>query len=313
MENAGTPAAVDFRELIILGDDGANTNTNLWSSEKVCHSQFGRLHLQAVEAILSPNTSSADIIRAVGSGVTSQGLRVTQRDDAAGRIVAQRIEAPYLSSSSGRSTRPGAEKAEWRVVVATLGVSRGLASWGGIARILLLEFMTDPSPAAKQDLASRSAAAVQSWTERLGTGLSAATAGIGYPSSNGGGGSAGRRMATAGKSTSALAIARQRSNQRAEALVEGVAGELNQLGCAERFGEDPVAAFFSGNGRLSSAKVVPWGGEGAHAGSSSGVEASADGGTQDAEVASASGDGGGAVVEVSSLPCCCSYSLTYSV
>lgn len=296
---AGTPASVAFRELIILPD--GRTNTSLWSSERVCHSQLGRLHLQAVEAILSPSISSADIMSAVAYGVTSQGLRVTQRDDVAGRIVAQRIEAPYLSSSNGRSSRPGAEKVEWRVVVVTLGVSKGLASWGGVERLLLLDFMTDPSPAANQDLVARSTAAVQSWTEKLGTGLSAATAGMGYPSSTSSVTVGGIMGATAGKSTSAVAIARQRSNQRAEALVEGVAGELNQLGCAGDLEEESMMAPLVGNKEQTSVNVVSWGGEdnnGEHSLSSSEVTASADDGTHDAQATLTSRERGCAVIEV---------------
>lgn len=233
-------SAVAFRELMFSNDIGGSTNNAvfhklkdslLWSTEHVLHSDVGRLHLRALEAILSPSISSVDIMSAVAYGVTSQGLRVTQRDDEAGRIVAQRIEAPYLASfSSGRSLRMGSVKEEWRVVVATLGVSRGVAAWGGIERVLLLEFMTDPVPQPKQDLASRSAAAMASLSERLGTGLSLATAGMGY--GPGSASSAASGTGATSKNTSAVAIARQRSNQRAEALVEGVAIELSRLAYA---------------------------------------------------------------------------------
>lgn len=217
---------VSFRELTVLPlsnignscEDPLRNDSHLWVTEHVKYSDLGRLHLRAVEAILSPTKTSADIISAVAYGVTSQGLRVTQRDDSQGRIMAQRIEAPYLasfSSGAGGRTRPGTEQAEWRVVVATLGVSRRLAPWGGVERVLRVEFMTDPCP--KQDLAGRSAAAVASFAEWASKGIGS----VGSSSSNGG-----------KPSPSAVDIARQRSNKRADALIDGVVTELNRMGCA---------------------------------------------------------------------------------
>lgn len=205
--------SVIFRELALAphDDDGPIKNSKLWTTERVHHADLGRLHLRAVEAILSPTVSSREIMSSVAYGVTSQGLRVTQRDDTRGRIMAQRIEAPYLASFSGRKTRIGMEKEEWRVVVATLGVSKCLAPWGGLERVLLLEFMTDPCP--KQDLVGRSAAAVASLAEWASKGLPGST------------------DSTGSSNPSAVTIARQRSNQRADALVEGVATELNRLQC----------------------------------------------------------------------------------
>lgn len=223
---AGDNGVVVFRELkdVSLRDGNRLEDCQLWTTEHVQHADLGRLHLRALEAILSPTTSSADIISAVAFGVTSQGLRVTHRDDAQGRIVAQRIEAPYLASFSGRNTRSAGT--EWRVVVATLSVSKGFAAWGGVERVLLLEFMTDPCP--KQDLAGRGAAAVASFAERLRAGSVAA----GLSSATSGKDSSSGTLGRTSSSLSAVAIAHQRSNQRADALVEGVAAELGRLGCA---------------------------------------------------------------------------------
>lgn len=223
---AGDNGVVVFRELkdVSLSDGHRLKDCQLWTTEHIQYADLGRLHLRALEAILSPTTSSEDIISAVAFGVTSQGLRVTHRDDAQGRIVAQRIEAPYLASFSGRNTRSAGT--EWRVVVATLSVSKGFAAWGGVERVLLLEFMTDPCP--KQDLAGRGAAAVASFAERLRAGSVAA----GLSSATSGKDSSGGTLGRTSSSLSAVAIAHQRSNQRADALVEGVAAELGRLGCA---------------------------------------------------------------------------------
>lgn len=228
---AGDNGVVVFREVkdVSLSDGHRLKDCQLWTTEHVQHADLGRLHLRALEAILSPTTSSADIISAVAFGVTSQGLRVTHRDDAQGRIVAQRIEAPYLASFSGRNTRSAGT--EWRVVVATLSVSKGFAAWGGVERVLLLEFMTDPCP--KPDLAGRGAAAVASFAERLRAGSVAA----GLTSATSGKDSSGGTLGRTSSALSAVAIAHQRSNQRADALVEGVAAELGRLGCAADDGE----------------------------------------------------------------------------
>lgn len=219
------PIDVGFRDITVVpnADKGGMKDSTLWTTERIRYADLGRLHLRAVEAILSPAVSSREIMNAVTQGFTSHGLRVTQRDDAQGRITAQRIEAPYLASFSGRRPRSGMERAEWRVVVASLGVSKSLGSWGGLERVLLLEFMTDPCP--KQDLAVRSAAAVASFTEWASKGISRS------------------KDASAGSNPSALMIARQRSNQRADALLEAVAAELSRLRCAAPLGGSAMDGF----------------------------------------------------------------------
>lgn len=232
----GAWTGVVFQE---LADPAAESQ--LWKTERVRHTDLNRLPLRSLEAILNPAFSAADIISAVAYGVTSQGLRVTQRDER--RIVAQRIEAPYLtsfSSSAGGLGRrsslssSGAEREEWRVVVATLGVSKGIAgSWKGVERVLLLSFMTDPCP-KQSELAARGAAAVTS-LRRFGAAASAAASaasGLGGPSSSKDGSST-----SSASPLSAVAIANLRSIQRADALVEAVVAELDQLGC----GADPSA------------------------------------------------------------------------
>lgn len=205
----GPVPEVVFEEVVLeLRDEGGPiNNSRLWTNEHVHHADLGRLRLRAVEATLSPTTSSREIMASVAFGFASQGLRVTQRDDTQGRISAQRIEAPYLASFSGRKSRSGMEKEEWRMVMATLGVSKSLAAWGGLERVLRLEFMTDPCP--KENLAERSAAAVSSFAEWASHGIS--------------------RSDSASSGTSAVMIARQRSKQRADALVKGVATELNRV------------------------------------------------------------------------------------
>lgn len=291
--SAADDAVVAFRELVILDAAGGPNSrpmvkdSTLWTTERIRHAAHGRLHLQALEAILSPTTSSADIMGAVAYGVTSQGLRVTQRDDS-GRIVAQRIEAPYLASFAAGSRASRIPTVEWRVVVATLGVSRGLAPWGGVERVLLLEFLSDPISTAKQDFASRGAAAMLSLYSAAAAGVAVASSSTSNSSSSNGTSNGMMGATTATKSTSAVAIARQRSNQRAEALLEGVASELNQLGCGV---VTAAAAADGGEARLlestrdgestSSLKLVPWGnGEGTTGGissssSSSGIAAGA--------------------------------------
>lgn len=281
--SAADTAVVAFRELVILDAAGGPNSrpmvqdSTLWTTERIRHAAHGRLHLQALEAILSPTTSSADIMGAVAYGVTSQGLRVTQRDDS-GRIVAQRIEAPYLASFATGSRASRIPTVEWRVVVATLGVSRGLAPWGGVERVLLLEFMSDPISTAKQDLASRGAAAMLSlYGAAAAAGVAVVSSSTSNSSSSNGTSSGMMGATTATKSTSAVAIARQRSNQRAEALLEGVAAELNRLGCgvvtaaaaADREEKGLKEAHRDGE-KTSSVKLVPWGdGEGTKEGTAS--------------------------------------------
>lgn len=227
-------ARVAFRELEAAGE------TQLWESERARHPDLNRLHLRSLEAILNPTCSADSIISAVAYGATSQGLRVTQRDE--GHIVAQRVEAPYLASfSTGRRRNSiGAEREEWRVFVAKLGVSKGTAATGGVDRVLLLSFMTDP--VVKQtDFAVKGAAAVASLfgsvasvASGLGTGSFSGRDGVG--GGGGGGGTSGGAGAGSGSSScsslSAVAIANLRSRQRADALVEAVVAELDALGCA---------------------------------------------------------------------------------
>lgn len=205
---APVPEVVFEEVLLELRDEGGPIkNSRLWTNEHVHHADLGRVRLRVVEATLSATTSSREIMASVAFGFASQGLRVTQRDDTQGRISAQRIEAPYLASFSGRKSRSGMEKEEWRMVMAALGVSKNLAAWGGLERVIRLEFMTDPC--LKENLAGRSAAAVSSFAEWASHGIS--------------------RSDSASSGTSAVMIARQRSKQRADALVKGLATELNRV------------------------------------------------------------------------------------
>lgn len=176
-----------FREL--ASDDRPESrpsDSRLWEPENARRDDVHRLHLRSLEAVLRPTADAADIINAVAFAMSSQGLRLVERD--ALRIVAQRIEAAYLSNQP---------REEWRVVEATLGVSKEGASW-----VILLEFKTDPC--RRQ---SRGGAAFASLAERL-SGTSGSSA-----------------------SLSASAIAQQRSNRRAEALVEAATAELGRLDC----------------------------------------------------------------------------------
>ena len=225
-------ARVAFREV------AAAAETQLWETERARQPDLNRLHLRSLESILNPTCSADSIISAVAYGATSQGLRVTQRDE--GHVVAQRVEAPYLASfSTGRRrSSSGAEREEWRVFVATLGVSKGTTATGGVDRVLLLSFMTDPC-VKQNDFAGKGAAAVAS----LFGSVASVTSGLGGSSlsgKDGGGGASGGGAAAAGSgsgsgsssSLSAVAIANLRSRQRADALVEAVVAELDALGCA---------------------------------------------------------------------------------
>ena len=224
-------ARVVFRELAAAGE------TQLWETERARQPDLNRLHLRSLEAILSPTCSADSIINAVAYGATSQGLRVTQRDE--GHVVAQRVEAPYLASfSSGRRrSSSGAEREEWRVFVATLGVSKGTAATGGVDRVLLLSFMTDPC-VKQTDFAAKGAAAVVSLFGSVASAASGLGGGSvsGRDGGSGGGTSGGPAAAGSGSgsssSLSAVAIANLRSRHRADALVEAVLAELDALGCA---------------------------------------------------------------------------------
>lgn len=206
--------------------------SRLWETERVRHADLNRLHLRSLEVILNPTCSANDIMSAVIYGVTSQGLRVTQRDE--GRLVAQRIEAPYLANLSAgrRRTSPNAGKEEWRVVVATLGVSRDIAAWGGVERVLRLSFLTDPIP-KQTDLAGRGAAAMASMfgsVASVAAGLGGASGSSRRDGPNGVTGSS--SSSNSSSSLSAAAIANLRSTQRADALVKAVVAELDRLGHA---------------------------------------------------------------------------------
>ncbi|CAN0156841.1 unnamed protein product, partial [Laminaria digitata] len=222
-------ARVAFRELAAAGE------TQLWETERARQPDLNRLHLRSLEAILKPTCSADSIISAVSYGATSQGLRVTQRDE--GHVVGQRVEAPYLASfSTGRRRSSlGAEREEWRVFVATLGVSKGTAATGGVDRVLLLSFMTDPC-VKQTDFAGRGAAAVASLFGSVASAASGLGAGSLSGRDGGGGASSGAAAAGSGSgsssSLSAVAIANLRSRQRADALVEAVEAELDALGCA---------------------------------------------------------------------------------
>ena len=228
-------ARVVFRELEDAGE------TQLWENERARHPDLNRLHLRSLEAFLNPTCSADSIISAVAYGATSQGLRVTQRDE--GHIVAQRVEAPYLASfSTGRRRNSiGAEREEWRVFVAKLGVSKGTAATGGVDRVLLLSFMTDPC-VKQTDFAVKGAAAVASLfgsvasvASGLGAGSLSGRDSVGGGGGGGGGISGGAVAGSASGSSSSLsavAIANLRSRQRADALMEAVVAELDALGCA---------------------------------------------------------------------------------
>lgn len=225
-----------------------NTAPDLRGAVTTTDLDHDRLQLRALEAIISPTCSADRIMRALVYAVTSQGLRVLQRDEQKQRIVAQRIEAPYLAhlSSGSRSSSSlsgvGEREQEWRVVMATLGVSKGFAAWGGVERVLLLSFITDPCP-KQTDLAGRSAAAVASLlgsvaSAAAGFGARGGGGGRGDPSSNtlskeSGVATGGGTNSVGGSSAplSPVAIANLRSKQRADALVEAVVAGLDRLGC----------------------------------------------------------------------------------
>ena len=146
-----------FRELKYGRDGGRGgpSDSQLWEAGSGKQENAPRLSLRSLEAVLSPTNAAADIINAVAFAMSSQGLRLVERDIF--RIRGQRIEASFL---------PNQPREEWRIVDARLGVSRGFPWW-----VLLLEFKTDPCP--KQ---SRGAAVLASVAERLGSSGNPATA-----------------------------------------------------------------------------------------------------------------------------------------
>lgn len=139
-----------FREITRRSDSGRgdSSDSQLWEAKNAKREDTQRLTLRLFETILSPTIGAAAIINAVAFAMSSQGLRLVERDTF--RIRGQRIEASFLSNQP---------REEWRVVEARLGVSRGFPCW-----VLLVEFKTDPCP--KQ---SRGAAALASVAEKLGS------------------------------------------------------------------------------------------------------------------------------------------------
>lgn len=211
---------------------------------------------------------------AVAYAVTSHGLRVTQRER--GRIVAQRVEAPYLASASSGSWRSGSgqEREEWRMVVASLGVSKEGGGGGKVVeRVLSVSFMTDPV-FKPTDLAGKGAAAmaslfgsVGSAAANLGSSISSGSSG---GSGGGGGGGSGVGKASGGAggsasggSLSAVEIANARSNQRAESLLQAIVAELGEVGWGGGGGGGALATASADQGTGVNSVVVPGGGAGA--------------------------------------------------
>ncbi|CAM9666240.1 unnamed protein product [Ectocarpus sp. 4 AP-2014] len=229
---AGGGAEVVFRKV-------AAGESRLWETKRIQHADLNRLHLRSIESILDPTVSADSIIGAVAYAVTSHGLRVTQREQ--GRIVAQRVEAPYLASVSSGSWRSGSgqEREEWRMVVANLGVSKGVGEGKMVERVLSVSFMTDPVP-KPTDLAGKGVAAVTSLLGSVGSVASTFSSSMTTSSKDGPtGSSAGSAGAAAGKagaasgaasSLTAVEIANVRSNQRADSLLQAVVAELGRIG-----------------------------------------------------------------------------------
>ncbi|CAB1120026.1 unnamed protein product [Ectocarpus sp. CCAP 1310/34] len=229
---AGGGAEVVLREV-------AAGESRLWEPKRIQHADLNRLHLRSIESILDPTVSADSIIGAVAYAVTSHGLRVTQREQ--GRIVAQRVEAPYLASVSSGSWRSGSgqEREEWRMVVANLGVSKGVGEGKMVERVLSVSFMTDPVP-KPTDLAGKGAAAVTSLLGSVGSVASTFSSSMTSSSKDGpAGSSAGSAGSAAGKagaasgaasSLTAVEIANVRSNQRADSLLQAVVAELGRIG-----------------------------------------------------------------------------------
>ncbi|CBJ49017.1 expressed unknown protein [Ectocarpus siliculosus] len=229
---AGGGAEVVFRKV-------AAGESRLWETKRIQHADLNRLHLRSIESILDPTVSADSIIGAVAYAVTSHGLRVTQREQ--GRIVAQRVEAPYLASVSSGSWRSGSgqEREEWRMVVANVGVSKGVGEGKMVERVLSVSFMTDPVP-KPTDLAGKGAAAVSSLLGSVGSIASTFSSSMTSSSKDGpAGSSAGSAGAAAGKagaasgaasSLTAVEIANVRSNQRADSLLQAVVAELGRVG-----------------------------------------------------------------------------------
>ncbi|CAM9218398.1 unnamed protein product [Ectocarpus fasciculatus] len=226
----GGGAEVLFRK-VIVGE------SRLWETKRIQHADLNRLHLRSIESILDPTVSADSIIGAVAYAVTSHGLRVTQREQ--GRIVAQRVEAPYLASVSSGSWRSGSgqEREEWRMVVANLGVSKGVGEGKMVERVLSVSFMTDPVP-KPTDLAGKGAAAVSSLLGSVGSVASTFSSSMTSSAKDGpaGSGSAGAATGKAGaasgaaSSLTAVEIANVRSNQRADSLLQAVVAELGRIG-----------------------------------------------------------------------------------
>lgn len=228
---------------------------------------------------------------AVAYAVTSHGLRVTQREQ--GRIVAQRVEAPYLASASSGSWRSGSgqEREEWRMVVASLGVSKEGAGGGKVVeRVLSVSFMTDPV-LKPTDFAGKGAAAMASLFGSVGSAAANLGSSMSSGGSGGGVGKAGRTGTASGKSLSAVEIANARSNQRAESLLQAIVAELGEVG----WDGGGAAAADRGAGSV----VVPDSAEGRsrQVGSGSGSGSSPEqGASEEGEAAAAVGasSGGGA-------------------
>ncbi|CAM9761502.1 unnamed protein product [Scytosiphon promiscuus] len=214
--------------------------SSLWETKRI-QPDLNRVRLRTTETVLDPTVSADHIIGAVAYAVTSHGLRVTQREY--GRIVAQRVEAPYLASVSSGSWRSGGgqEREEWRMLEASLGVSRGVGEGKAVERVLSLSFMTDPVP-KPTDLAGKGAAAMSSLMDSVGSVAATFSSSI-TSASNGGpgsgaGGTSGSAVGAAGagaeaasaSSMTAVEIANLRSNQRADSLVQAIVAELGSVG-----------------------------------------------------------------------------------
>lgn len=127
------------------------------------------------------------------------------------------------------------------MVVANLGVSKGVGEGKMVERVLSVSFMTDPVP-KPTDLAGKGAAAVNSLLGSVGSVASTFSSSMtssskdGPVSSSAGGSSAGAAAGKAGaasgaaSSLTAVEIANVRSNQRADSLLQAVVAELGRIG-----------------------------------------------------------------------------------